>query len=69
MKVGSVRMTWKCTKCNDICISHSGIRHEMNICKCGEAGVDLEEFYTRTFGKIDVISLEEKTKDGWKKIK
>tara|TARA_R110001583_G_scaffold67531_4_gene193102 strand:- start:83 stop:292 length:210 start_codon:yes stop_codon:yes gene_type:complete len=69
MKMGSMRMTWKCVKCGSIVVSHSDIRHDMNFCKCGEAGVDLEEFYTRTFGKIDVISLEEKTKDGWDKVK
>ena len=69
MNMGSMRMTWKCVKCGSIVVSHSDIRHDMNFCKCGEAGVDLEEFYTRTFGKIDVISLEEKTKDGWDKVK
>jgi len=67
--MGSMRMTWKCVKCGSIVVSNSDIRHDMNFCKCGEAGVDLEEFYTRTFGKIDVISLEEKTKDGWDKVK
>ena len=67
--VGSIRMTWRCTKCNDTCVSYSDIMHDMNFCKCGEAGVDLEEFYTRTFGKIEVISLEEKIKDGWKDVK
>jgi len=30
----------------------------MDICECGKSGYDLEEFYSRTMGKIRIISEE-----------
>jgi hypothetical protein len=51
-----VKITWQCKKCNDIVISYSNLRHNMNFCKCGESAVDLEESYQRTVG--DIIELK-----------
>jgi len=41
---------WKCPYCREEVISNSKRRHEMNICKCGKTGCDLEEDYCRWVG-------------------
>jgi hypothetical protein len=38
---------WYCTGCNDIIISNSFRHHQMDICKCGKSGCDLEEYGIR----------------------
>jgi hypothetical protein len=54
-----IKLTWKCTLCNDVVVSDSSLRHDMNFCKCGETGVDLEEHYMRGYGlNMEEISRE-----------
>mgnify|MGYP006910662831 CR=1 FL=1 len=53
-----VKLTWKCKKCGDIQISYSNRRHDMQVCKCGCSGVDLEEGYQRNMGSIEEIKRE-----------
>lgn len=65
---GSIRLIWKCNHCNDVVISYSHLRHDMNVCECCKSGVDLEEHYQRGFGDIKDISRKV-FKDGeWTKI-
>lgn len=47
-----VRLKWQCEICKDIKTSYSHKRHDMNMCKCGKSGVDLEEWYQRNIGKV-----------------
>jgi len=42
-----VYLKWKCPLCNDIVISNSFRHHQMDFCKCGKTGVDLEEYGCR----------------------
>lgn len=50
---------WKCTNCNSIQISNSKIKHQMDVCNCGNCAIDLEEDYSRSSqgekGKIEII--------------
>jgi len=56
-----IKLTWKCAECGDVVTSYSNRRHDMNFCKCGLSGVDLEEWYQRNIGKIIEIKREEIT--------
>lgn len=47
--------TWMCNVCQDINISDSSLRHDMNMCKCGEAGYDLEKYYSRSLGDLSIL--------------
>ena len=53
------KITWKCDMCESIQTSYSNKRWDMDVCKCGKSGYDLEEWYSRTMGKISIISEEE----------
>ena len=53
-----VKITWKCKECGDIQTSYSNRRHDMQMCKCGFSGMDLEEHYTRVIGGIEIIKRE-----------
>ena len=53
---GCIRLIWKCNYCNDVVISYSAIKHDMNTCDCGMSFVDLEEYYMRVTGDIKEIS-------------
>lgn len=46
---------WSCKVCKDIVISNSHRRHEMDTCKCGCSGLDLEEDYARIMGDYQFI--------------
>ena len=48
-------MKWMCKKCKDIKESKP-IRWQMDVCKCGSSGVDLENDYSRMFGEVEVIN-------------
>lgn len=50
-------LKWKCTKCGDVQKSYSDRRWDMNMCKCGESGVDLEEGYSRYLGHVKVLKI------------
>lgn len=53
------RLIWRCKSCGEIVLSYSNLRHDMNICDCGKSGVDYEEWYTRAFGSVEVLSTKE----------
>lgn len=53
------KITWKCKKCEDVRESYSWKRWEMDICRCGESGIDLEEWYMRSMGCPEIIKREE----------
>ena len=52
-----VKMIWYCPKCNWVSVSDSEIHHCMEICKCGETGVDLEEYGQRTMGTEPIVPI------------
>ena len=45
-----VYIKWQCPECEDIVISNTKRRHQMDGCKCGKSAVDAEEGYTRVCG-------------------
>lgn len=45
-----VYLKWQCLECGDIIISNSKRHHQMDFCKCGKSGCDLEEDYMRWDG-------------------
>ena len=53
-----IQLKWKCGLCGDEKISYSNKKWDMDMCKCGKTGVDLEEWYQRNIGKV--IELERK---------
>lgn len=55
---------WKCATCNSVQVSDPKKRWSMNMCSCGESGVDAEEYYTRMMGNVVEITKEE-----WEAIK
>jgi len=69
MKKG-IRLIWKCGKCQDVVVSYSAIRHDMNYCECGKSAVDLEEGYQRNSGENIIDISRKRFEDGqWKPIK
>lgn len=52
------KVTWKCDICESVQESYSNKRWDMDVCECGKSGYDLEEWYSRTMGKISIISEE-----------
>ncbi len=52
------KITWECELCNSVQTSYSNKRWDMDVCECGKSGYDLEEWYSRTMGKIKIISEE-----------
>lgn len=67
--MAKIRLIWKCELCEDIVISYSHIRHDMNTCECGKSAIDLEEFYQRSMGKIQELSRKEFVDNKWIKLK
>lgn len=45
-----MKIKWQCTLCDDIVESDSKVTHQMDVCKCGKTGFDLEEGYSRGMG-------------------
>ena len=65
----STRIIWSCLDCDDVVISYSHLRHEMNFCDCGKSAMDLEDGYTRIIGDIESISVKEINDEGkWVKV-
>jgi uncharacterized phosphosugar-binding protein len=66
------KITWKCGVCDSIQESYSNRRWDMDVCKCGHSGMDLEEWYSREMGGVIIIKeeiLEENNEKGnsrWK---
>ena len=63
-----VRLIWQCEECDDVVVSYSHIRHDMNICDCGKSGVDLEDDYQRGHGLVKEISRKKRVDGVWKNI-
>ena len=55
----TIKWTWECTECEGVVESFSNKRHDMNFCKCGKSGVDLEGGYARSSGSVEIIKIEE----------
>lgn len=64
----SIRLIWECEKCNDVVVSYSHLRQEMNSCNCGYSAVDLEEHYTRVKGYVREISKKKNINGEWVKV-
>ena len=47
--------TYKCKKCEDVFTANSKEHHKMDYCKCGECGVDLEEYCERHIGEVEEL--------------
>ena len=65
------RLTWRCGLCQDVVVSRSDRRWDMNFCKCGKTGVDLESWYQRNSGFPVVVKeeiLDEQT-NTWSELK
>jgi hypothetical protein len=54
-----IKVTWKCATCESIQESYSNVRWNMDRCKCGDSGYDLEEFYARIIGNVVELKREE----------
>jgi len=63
-----IRIIWKCNFCDDVVVSYSHLRHDMNTCDCGKSSFDLEEGYCRTNGDIERLSTKELIDDTWVKV-
>jgi len=50
-----VYVKWACLKCEDVKVSNSKRHHQMDICKCGGSGLDLEEEYSRMMGNFQSL--------------
>lgn len=64
----SIRLIWKCNFCEDVVVSYSNIRHEMNHCDCGKSAIDLEEGYQRGHGDTTELSRKKQVNGKWEKI-
>lgn len=53
------KVIWECLNCHRRHESYSNQRWNMQVCECGKSGYDLEEYYSRTMGKLKVIKIEE----------
>ena len=49
-------LDWKCELCNSLQKSDSSKRWSMDFCSCGKSAVDLEEFYQRNMGKVQILN-------------
>lgn len=58
-----MRIYWHCNECGKEYVSNSKIRNNMDICSCGHSGVDVEEFYQRSFGYVIIDKVEKVEKD------
>jgi hypothetical protein len=61
----TTRWIWKCLVCEDILVSYTHRRHDINYCECGKSAVDLENKYCRLVGPIEILS-KKKLVDGKK---
>ena len=60
-----IRLVWRCKECNDVVVSYSTARHNMDYCECGKTAVDLEEHYQRNTGSPEEISRKTFIKGKW----
>ncbi len=61
------RLIWQCQHCDDVVVSYSHLRHDINYCECKKTAVDFEEYYSRIIGDKEpvTISLKEYKKGKW----
>ncbi len=55
-KIKHKKIAWVCDNCHYLTISDTREHHNMNMCKCGKAGVDLEYYMARWAGNPRVIA-------------
>tara|TARA_R110000772_G_scaffold238560_1_gene350547 strand:+ start:511 stop:717 length:207 start_codon:yes stop_codon:yes gene_type:complete len=63
-----IRLIWKCEECEDVVVSYSHLRYDMNNCDCAKSAVDLEEHYQRSMGKVKEISRKKNVNGKWVNI-
>lgn len=63
-----IRLIWKCPECEDVVISYSHLRCQMNTCECGKTAVDLEQHYQRNIGSPKEVSRKIKVGNEWKNL-
>jgi len=68
-KKNTIRLIWQCGFCEDIVVSYSSLRWDMNYCECEKSAVDLEEFYQRNIGEVKSLSRKEKVGENWVNVK
>ncbi len=64
-KTKIVRVKWECGKCKSVQKAYSHQRHQMSTCKCGESGVDLEQWYQRSMGSVNELARDVKVDGKW----
>lgn len=52
------KITWECVNCGKQHESFSDRKWDMQVCECGQSGLDLEEYYSRVMGEIKIIKEE-----------
>ena len=59
-----MKIVWVCPHCNCVSVSDSAYHHQMDICKCGKSGVDLEEYLCRYMGEPfpEILAIYDKNK-------
>jgi len=62
--MGKMVMKWECLTCGKVNTSDSSVTHQLDMCSCGNSGIDLEEYYTRFIGDVREISTEKYDDDG-----
>ena len=50
-----MKIKWRCKHCGDVLVSDSSVTHQMDVCKCGKSGLDIEDEYGRVFGWYEYI--------------
>lgn len=63
-----IRLIWQCNDCNDVVVSYSHLRHNIDYCECGNSAVDLEEYYQRNTGNITELSRKQIVDGKWVNI-
>ena len=61
-----MKIAWICLECNWLQVSDSKEHHQMDICKCGKTGVDLEEYMCRWDGSPMVVA---RFKEKWRRAR
>jgi hypothetical protein len=64
-----VYLIWQCQECKDIVASNSFRHHQMDMCKCGKSGVDLEEYGCRMSGNIFPKTIKKLDYNFWEELR
>ena len=68
-KTKHIKLAWVCDSCNYLTISDSREHHKIDICPCGQCGVDFEEYHCRFSGDKFLPRVIAQLKEGDKKRK